>query len=64
MFQYQKELNTTSLHFRHLWLNVQEDAHKKNAKKEAKEYLATSSSALAENSKDKGKFLMEGPEKV
>ena len=44
-------------------MKVQEDARKQNIEKEAKEALANSSSAPPDKSKEKGKVVLEGPEK-
>ena len=64
MFQYQKEMNNSSLHFRQLRLKVEEDAQKKIAEKEAKEALASSSTVPANKPKDKGKDVLDGPRKT
>ena len=54
---------TSTLHFRQLQLKVEEDAHKQNIEKEAKEALAIYSIANPDNSKNKGKVVLEGPKK-
>ena len=59
MFQYQKELEIKALHFRQLWLKVEEDVHKKNIEKHDKEALASSSTTRDEKSKDKAKFFLK-----
>ena len=43
---------------------MQEDIHKQNAKKEAREALLISSVVPADKLKDKGKVVLEGPEKA
>ena len=43
---------------------MQEDAHKHNAEKEAREALNSSSTIPTEKLKDKGKYFLEGPEKA
>ena len=61
IFQYQKDLKTRMLHFRQHQLNMEENVHNKNAEREVKESLASSSSAPVEKSKDKGKYIVDGP---
>ena len=63
ILQYHKAWKTSTLHFRQLPLKVQDDLHKQNIENEAKEALASSSTANPDNSKDKGKVVLEGPDK-
>ena len=45
-------------------MKVQEDIHKKNAEKEAMKASVSSSIVPADKLKDKGKVVLEGPEKA
>ena len=61
IFQYQKDLKISVLHFGQVKMTVEENIQRKNLEKEAKEKGAISSSALASKSKYKRKVVLESP---
>ena len=61
LYKYQKDIKDRTLHYRETKLKIQHDLQKQNMKKEAKEQATIFVVALATESKDKGKGVLDGP---